>query len=219
MKLSHISLWLISGLASGLLTGCFDATGSATPHCQRGSSCCSSVKKADSALPIADDSIYQLESRWTNDTGKTIQLVELRGRVQVAALFFASCQAACPLLVHDMKRIEQGLPVELRDRVGFTLVTIDPERDTVAALHAYRQRVQLDANRWTLLRGAGDDIQELAMLLGVKYKKEASGQFAHSNLITVLDAEGKIIHQQIGLGQSPDATLRVIQGIVSPASK
>ena len=37
------------------------------------------------------------------------------------------------------------------------------------------------------------------MLLGVKYKQDANGNFSHSNLITVLNAGGEIVHQRTGL--------------------
>jgi protein SCO1/2 len=37
------------------------------------------------------------------------------------------------------------------------------------------------------------------MLLGVKYRREASGDYSHSNLITVLNREGEIAHQREGL--------------------
>lgn len=37
------------------------------------------------------------------------------------------------------------------------------------------------------------------MLLGVKFKRDANGQFSHSNLITVLNLEGEISHQRNGL--------------------
>jgi protein SCO1/2 len=36
-------------------------------------------------------------------------------------------------------------------------------------------------------------------VLGVKYKKDAAGLFSHSNLITILNREGEIVHQRIGL--------------------
>jgi protein SCO1/2 len=42
-------------------------------------------------------------------------------------------------------------------------------------------------------------VQDLAMLLGVKYKQDAGGQFSHSNLITVLNTEGEIKFQRSGL--------------------
>jgi hypothetical protein len=37
------------------------------------------------------------------------------------------------------------------------------------------------------------------LLLGVKYKREADGMFAHSNLITILSRDGEITHQRAGL--------------------
>ena len=51
------------------------------------------------------------------------------------------------------------------------------------------------ASNWTLLRGAPNDVLELAALLGVKFKKDLGGQFAHSNIITVLDANGEVVLQ------------------------
>jgi protein SCO1 len=36
-------------------------------------------------------------------------------------------------------------------------------------------------------------------VLGVKFKQGAQGQFAHSNVITLLNAQGEIVYQQIGL--------------------
>jgi protein SCO1/2 len=37
------------------------------------------------------------------------------------------------------------------------------------------------------------------MLLGVKFKQDARGQFAHSNLLTILNPDGEIVHQHAGL--------------------
>src|SRR5262249_16562453 len=85
-----------------------------------------------------EQSVYQLDSTWTNDYGRKLKLEKLRGRVQVVVMFYANCQYACPILIQDLKRIEKALPTELRDRVGFTLVSFDSERDTAAALHEYR---------------------------------------------------------------------------------
>lgn len=114
-------------------------------------------------------------------------------------MFFASCTYACPIIVEDLKRIDRALSKELGDKVGFTLVTIDTARDTVDILHAFRSARKLPTERWTLLRGNPDDTLELAALLGVKFKREATGQFAHSNLITVVNEKGEIVHQVAGL--------------------
>ena len=113
-------------------------------------------------------------------------------------MFFASCEYACPILVNDMQRIRQTLPEAVREQAQFVLVSFDDTRDTPAALRAYRERANLDGS-WVLLRGDAANVQELAMLLGVKYQRDARGQYAHSNLITVLNAEGEIVHQRNGL--------------------
>ncbi len=171
-------------------------------------SCCS---RDEAPSQFSGKSLYQSESQWTTDAGKEIKLSDLAGRPQVVVMFFANCQYACPIIVNDMHRIEAAMTPEQRARIGFTLVTFDAKRDTPAALAEYRQTRQLPTDRWTLLHGDPDAVQELAALLGVRYKQDANGQFMHSNVITVLNAQGEIVHQQIGLGQDMQDTVRILE--------
>jgi len=170
---------------------------------------------AQTTSKLSDRSLYQTESKWTTDAGKQIQLSDLKGRPQVIVMFFASCQYACPILVHDLTRIQAALKPEWRTRVGFTLVTFDTKRDTPEALAQFRTTRNLSPANWTLLHGGEDDVLELAALLGVKYKQEANGQFAHSNLITVLNQDGEIVHQLNGLGQDISATMRELNQLLA----
>lgn len=160
----------------------------------------------------SDFSIYHAGSFWTDQSGTERQLESLRGKVRVVAMVYTSCAYACPRIIMDMKRIEGEIPPGSRDDVGFVLVTIDPERDTPERLATFARGSRLD-QRWTLLTGTEDDILELAALLGVQYRETAPGEFVHSNLITVLDADGRVVHRQLGLGTDPAATLTVIQGL------
>ena len=144
------------------------------------------------------DSLYQLDAPYTTDAGVSFQLAQLRGRPVLLAMFFASCNYACPLIVADLTRLRDALPPALREETAIVLVSFDVARDTPEVLKKYRDDRLLDA-RWTLLHGDDDAVAELAALLGVKYKQEADGQFAHSNLITVLNREGEIVHQRAGL--------------------
>jgi protein SCO1/2 len=157
-----------------------------------------------------DNSLYQLDSEWMDDSGHPMKFGALSGRPQVVSMFFSSCVFACPILTHDMKKIEAALPPELQGKIGFTLISIDPERDTAAKLAAFRQNRKLPRS-WTLLRGSSDDVLELAALLGVKYKKESNGQYSHSNLITVLNSKGEIVFQKAGLNTDPNETAAAIQ--------
>jgi protein SCO1 len=160
--------------------------------------------------PLTDGSLYQLESKWTSDVGREIRLGVLRGKPQVVVMFFATCEFACPILLYEMKRLETALSEQVRDEVGFVLVTFDSQRDTVAALHAYREKQNLSPKRWTLLRGEPDDVRELAALLGINYQRDARGQFAHSNIITLLNREGEIVHQVNGLNTSVEEPAKIL---------
>lgn len=185
----------------GLVLSCrlaFAAGDAAAPS----RACCSACEKMEAAAPatpaLSGRSIYQIDATWTNDAGQPTSLTALRGEPVVLAMFFANCEYACPVLVNDMRRLRDSLPADVRARARFVLVSFDAARDTPAALKAYRERNALDAG-WTLLHGDADSVQELAMVLGLKYKQDARGQFSHSNLITVLNAGGEIAYQRAGL--------------------
>lgn len=165
---------------------------------------------------FSDRSLYQLSSKWTSDLNREMPLGVLRGRPVVLAMVFTSCEFACPLIVNDMKRIEAALPAESRRSVEFVLISFDPERDTPARLHAFRERMDLGQERWTLLRGEPDDVRELAALLGVNYRKDSRGQYAHSNLLTLLNPNGEVVHQAAGLNQAPDEMVQRIVALIAP---
>ena len=164
--------------------------------------CC---KEETAAGKFSSQSIYQLDGNFVADTGRPFSLGELRGRPVVLTMFFASCGYACPLQVTDLLAIQGRLPAELRGQAVFLLVSFDIARDTPAALAQYRASRSLDS-QWVLLHGDDSAVRELAALVGVKYKQEADGTFAHSNLITVLNAEGEIVHQRVGLKGGLDET-------------
>jgi protein SCO1 len=150
------------------------------------------------ATPISNRSIYQLDATWSDDAGHALTLISLQGRPVLLAMFFTSCENACPIIVNEMKRIKEALPNALRVKMRLVLVSFDSDHDSPAILRQYRARMQL-GDDWVLIHGQPDDVRELAMVLGVNYAKDSRGQFAHSNLITVLNPAGEIAFQRAGL--------------------
>ena len=177
-------------------------------------SCCVQLSPAATAQ-LTDNSLFHLDSTWTNDAARAIKLVAFQGRPLVVTMFFSSCAYACPILVHDMKRIEAALPENIRTNVGFVLISFDTDRDTPPVLAQFRARHKLPAN-WILLRGGTDDVLELAALLGIKFKKDARGDFAHSNVVSLLDQNGEILLQQIGLNRDPAPVSSALENLFKP---
>jgi protein SCO1/2 len=151
---------------------------------------------------------------WTTAIGQPLRLGHLQGKVQVLAMVYTTCESACPIIVGLMQLIEAALPPELRPYVGFVLVTLDPARDTPDVLSAYSARMHLDPISWWLLSGHPDDVLELAMLLGIKYRRDQDGGFIHSNVITVLNKAGEIVHRHEGLQQEMASALEAIRRAV-----
>ena len=196
-------------LAARLL--CAAALLGSAPALHAAGACCHPPLPVAAPLPLA--SLYQAEGAFTTDAGAPFRLTGLRGRPVVLAMFFASCTYACPATVVDLARIREKLPAGLRDEARVVMVSFDTGRDTPAALRAFRESRGIPAD-WILLHGADDPVRELAALLGVKYKREAGGGFAHSNLITVLSRDGEIVHQRAGLEGGLDETAAALAAAI-----
>ncbi len=163
---------------------------------------------------ITEYSIFHLESRWLNHVGDAQTLAQaLSGKPTVGAMIYTSCEHACPLIVNDMLKIERAMGSAAKD-VQFTLFSMDFEKDKPEQLKLYRTDKEI--GRWDLYapKEQGTEL-ELAIALGIRIKPLASGDFAHSNVIFVLDAEGTPVHQQNGLGLPPDSSVAALQKILT----
>lgn len=154
--------------------------------------------------PPPKDSIYQLPLRLTDQNGRTWSWAEKRGKPQVVAMFYTSCQYICPLIVESGKAVEHALtPVE-RGRIGILLISIDPARDTPAALMAVAKKRNLDLSRWTLASPKAEDVRNVAGVLGVRYRQLADGEFNHTSALVLIDADGRVLARTERVGSKLD---------------
>jgi protein SCO1/2 len=159
---------------------------------------------ADEARVTSGESIYHLRSKWQNQSGEDVSISALRGQPVVLAMAYTSCQASCPLIVESMKKLEIDLSKKKIQNVVFAIFSFDSKRDTPDRLKSYAKSAGLNSNRWRLFHGTPDAVSELAAVLGVRYKKDSQGEFDHSNIISLLDSEGIIHFQQVGLGKETE---------------
>lgn len=159
---------------------------------------------------ISDESIFNLTSQWYTEEGKEIQLEDLKGKALVMVMIYTTCKAACPRLVADMRNIEAKIPKENINSLQFVLVSIDPKTDTPERLKAFAKENFMDDNHWTFLQGTESSVREFANVLAVKYKQISPIDFSHSNIISVFNSDGELIHQQEGLGVDNKETIKAI---------
>ncbi len=158
--------------------------------------------RAEQATPLPGDSLYQLDIPLTDQRGRDFRLPDLRGRVQVVAMFYTSCRYVCPLIIDTIRHIERAVPAERRIGFDVLLVSFDPARDDVAALASVASRRGLDTARWRLVRTDDGNVRSLAAALGIQYRRLADGEYNHASLVTLLDVDGRIRAQTGKLGEA-----------------
>jgi protein SCO1/2 len=156
------------------------------------------------APPLPADSVYQLPLRLTDQHGQDWDWRSKRGKPQVVAMFYTSCQYMCPLIVEGGKAVDRALAPAQRARLGVMLISMDPERDTPAALAKVARERGVDDARWTLARPRADAVRDVAAVLDVRYRRLANGDFNHTSALILLDADGRILTRTEKIGSVPD---------------
>lgn len=154
--------------------------------------------------PVRDTSIYQLPVALTASTGAAAELGAWKGHPVLVSMIYTSCTAACPMIISEMSAVEAALSPATRERMRYLLVSMDPERDTPAALADLAKRHNLD-DRWLLARTDEDGVRQISAVLGIRYRKLADGNYNHSAVLTLLDEQGVIAERIDGLGKPNEA--------------
>ena len=160
---------------------------------------------ASAATPLPADSVLQIENVFTSQDGKPFTLAERRGRPQLVAMFYTSCQYMCPLIIDTGKGVDHALSEAERGKLRVLLISLDPAKDTPAVLTATAAKRHVDITRWTLARTEDEGVRKIAALLGVRYRKLANGEFNHTSALFLLDADGRILARTEQMGAKPDA--------------
>ena len=134
-----------------------------------------------------------------------MKLDSLRGEPVVVAMGYTKCPDICPMIVANMVAIEDQAKQSSLAKIHFAFFSIDSANDTPERLRAYAGDHGLEPADWTLYHGDDRAVRELAAALGVRYRRDLSGGFDHSAIISLLDADGNIVFQK------PDAQVNTAE--------
>jgi protein SCO1/2 len=129
--------------------------------------------------------------RLTDQHGKTVTEADLKGKWALVYFGYTHCPDACPTALNDIAiALEQLGPK--RDAVRPVFITVDPERDTPAALKEYVTAFDAPI---LALTGTPEAVAQAAKGYRVYFAKhpEASGDYSmdHSSVIYVMDPQGR----------------------------
>ena len=172
--------------------------------------CAGSLATAETLPKIKPAAEFTL----TTQDGKRLALKELRGKVLAITFIYASCTDTCPLLTAKMAGIQDRLGPAFGEKVYFVSITVDPERDTPEVLTRYAEAHKAKLNGWAFLTGTRAEIREVAKRYGIYYKKMPRGDVDHTFLTSLVDQNGTLRVQYMGVQFKPDEMLRDLQSLV-----
>ena len=156
------------------------------------------------APPLPADSVYQLPLRLTDQHGKSWDWGRKRGQPQLVSMFYSSCQYICPLIMESGKAVERALTPAQRARLGVMMISMDPARDTPATLARMAKQRHIDGKRWSLASPEADAVRSVAGVLDVRYRQLSDGEFNHTSVLILLDADGRMLARTEKIGSNVD---------------
>jgi len=144
---------------------------------------------------VGTDTVYHTIAPFSFVDQDSVEITQatFKNKIYVADFFFTSCRTICPIMKSQMHRV-YGVTKEMPD-VLLLSHTIDPEYDTVALLHDFAERLEVESNKWHFVTGVKDSIYKIAQTsyfaTAMEDKSEPDG-FIHSGAFLLIDKLGRI---------------------------
>jgi len=150
----------------------------------------------------------------TSQNGTPVALADFRDKVVAVTFIYTSCTDTCPVLTALMAYVQDKLGPDFGKRIAFVSITVDPERDTPEVLKRYAETFGADHKGWAFLTGAPDAIRGVIRRYGVFAAKNADGQVDHTFLTSIVDRNGMLRVQYLGVRFDPDEFRRDLLSLV-----
>jgi protein SCO1/2 len=154
----------------------------------------------------------------TSQDGTPITEQALRGKPTALFFGFTNCPEICPTTVYEltgwMNKADPG-----KDKMQAYFVSIDPDRDTPAALKTYLTNV---TDRIVGISGDPAKVKDMARGFKVYFKKvptdpaKPDGEYTmdHTASVFLLDKEGRFTGT-IAYGENPDVAEKKLENLIA----
>ena len=140
----------------------------------------------------------------TSQDGTPVALADLRGKVVALTFIYTACPDICPLLTQKMVQVQDELGADFGKKIAFVSISLDPEHDTPEVLKDYAQFWGAKPDGWSFLTGSPEAVRDVTRRYGVFFAKKEDGSVDHTQLTSLVDAEGEIRVQYLGARFDPE---------------
>ena len=167
--------------------------------------------QSDSRLPVIGPAPnFTLTSQDINP----VALADLRGKVVAVTFIYTECPDICPMLTQKMVEVQDELGADFGKKIVFVSISLDPEHDTPEVLKDYAEFWGAKPEGWSFLTGSLDAVRDVTRRYGVFFSKKEDGSVDHTQLTTLVDAEGQMRVQYLGARFDPDEFRQDLMSLV-----
>jgi protein SCO1 len=138
----------------------------------------------------------------------------LRGKVVAVTFIYNECPDICPLLTQKMVQVQDELAADFGAKVAFVSISLDPAHNTPDVFKDYAQFWGARLDGWSFLTGSVEAVRDVTRHYGVLFAKKADGSVDHTQLTTLVDAEGQMRVQYLGARFDPEEFRRDLMSLV-----
>lgn len=160
-------------------------------------------QKKVKALPVIGNPGHKVtEFAFTDQDGKTVTNEDVKGKIHVVEYFFTTCKGICPKMNENMSKVYRAF--QGNKDVMILSHTVDPKKDTVAAMKAYSLRFEADPVQWKFLTGDKKELYDMARYSYLVTAADDTGtvdiesDFIHTDRFVLVDKGGRVRGQYEG---------------------
>ena len=129
------------------------------------------------------------DASYVDQAGRRVSIRQFRGRTLVIGFIYTNCADECPILTEKFGRLQAALPA---DRFALLEISIDPARDTPAAIANFARSRGVHGDNWRVLTGDPSLVDSFAKPLGVSVVPGERGELLHSERTVIAGPDGRI---------------------------
>uniref|UniRef100_UPI00333EE270 SCO family protein n=1 Tax=Castellaniella defragrans TaxID=75697 RepID=UPI00333EE270 len=130
--------------------------------------------------------------------GHPVALSSFRGKPLLVSFIYTGCFQVCPTTTRSLQDAVRGLQKSMGvNQFNIVSIGFNQPADSPQALKAFATQYGITAPNWEFLSPPAAIVPDLAADFGFSYAETPAG-FDHVLQVSVLDAEGRIVHQVYG---------------------
>ncbi len=150
--------------------------------------------------------------------GRPFSLADVAGKALLLDFIYTTCPGPCPILTSSHVSTQKKLSPELRDRIHFVSIALDPVKDTPEAMAEYGRVRGADLDHWTFVTGPEEQVAEVIFSYGVGSTRAEDGTIEHLVVTFLIDGRGRIVKRYMGLEHEPEALARDLEDLAADAA-